>query len=337
VNKKAQAGLEYLMTYGWALILIATVVGVLVFIVSSPAENVIFTVSDPTKFTLKGQALTGPSLEAKLQNITGGPITLTEVTIPADYGSCEINGNPLSGGPNTTAINVGSGGEIFVDCPNITNATGWLDFEYRDATGLLRNASLKASSSGTSGSGSCIDGATQACSNQTGVCAGSQETCTSGSWPGCGAAQYGASYQATESSCSDGLDNDCDGLTDCADTSCDAACTVYFEKQDFDTDQDCITPNVCITRDDFQGIYNSSQEGWFSWGYSPADTRWRYGACGSNPAGLSWNYEWTDVKPWPTTDLVGRTYCVKLVSDNQYYEITFDSWTSGMPPGGGFS
>ena len=39
MNSKAQAGLEYLMTYGWALIMIATVIGVLVFLVGTPTET----------------------------------------------------------------------------------------------------------------------------------------------------------------------------------------------------------------------------------------------------------------------------------------------------------
>jgi hypothetical protein len=215
--------LEYLMTYGWALILIATVVGVLVFVVSSPAENVVFTVSEPTKFTLKGQALSGSNLEVKLQNITGGPITLNEITIPAEYGNCEVNENPFAPGTTSTSINIGAGGEIFIDCPNVANATGQVEFEYQDAAGLQRQVSMKASSSGTTGSGGCIDGATQNCPLQQGECSGAKQTCTSGSWPGCTTTTYQANdpdYEATETSCSDGKDNDCDGATDCDDLDC---------------------------------------------------------------------------------------------------------------------
>jgi cysteine-rich repeat protein len=59
----------------------------------------------------------------------------------------------------------------------------------------------------------CTSGETRACSLQAGVCAGSIETCTSGQWPGCSAANYGSNYELTETSC-DGLDNDCDGIID---------------------------------------------------------------------------------------------------------------------------
>jgi len=48
MNNGAQASLEYVMTYGWALVLIISVISVLVFIVSSPASDVTFSSSDPT-------------------------------------------------------------------------------------------------------------------------------------------------------------------------------------------------------------------------------------------------------------------------------------------------
>jgi hypothetical protein len=51
------------------------------------------------------------------------------------------------------------------------------------------------------------------CANQRGVCAGSRVSCSGGSYPPCGATEYGGSYQPAELSC-DLLDNDCDGTTD---------------------------------------------------------------------------------------------------------------------------
>lgn len=53
------------------------------------------------------------------------------------------------------------------------------------------------------------------CPLTQGICSGVYQVCTSGAW----LCNYGASYQATEANCSDGLDNDCDGLTDCEDTA----------------------------------------------------------------------------------------------------------------------
>jgi beta propeller repeat protein len=52
------------------------------------------------------------------------------------------------------------------------------------------------------------------CALAAGVCSGSRQVCTGGSFAACaGTASYGTSYQATETTC-DGLDNDCDGTTD---------------------------------------------------------------------------------------------------------------------------
>lgn len=60
-----------------------------------------------------------------------------------------------------------------------------------------------------------------ACSLQQGVCAGSTQKCIGGSWQSCNTSSYGANYDgATEVRCSDGLDNDCDGLTDSSDPDC---------------------------------------------------------------------------------------------------------------------
>ncbi len=46
-----------------------------------------------------------------------------------------------------------------------------------------------------------------------GVCVGARKSCSSGAWQTCGAAQFGDSYQAAETTC-DYLDNDCDGTVD---------------------------------------------------------------------------------------------------------------------------
>ncbi len=52
------------------------------------------------------------------------------------------------------------------------------------------------------------------CDRTQGVCLGATQACVDGGWAGpCGAAQYGADYEGTESRC-DGKDNDCDGTTD---------------------------------------------------------------------------------------------------------------------------
>lgn len=39
MGSKAQVGLEYVLTYSWALVLIAAIVGVLVFVVADPSSG----------------------------------------------------------------------------------------------------------------------------------------------------------------------------------------------------------------------------------------------------------------------------------------------------------
>ncbi len=79
----------------------------------------------------------------------------------------------------------------------------------------------------------CTEGETRPCyggpagTEGVGVCHGGTQTCTSGSWGAC----VGAVLPGVES-CSGRLDEDCDGLVDCADSSCEAdraCCTPYDE------------------------------------------------------------------------------------------------------------
>ena len=85
MNLRGQAGLEYLMTYGWALIIIATIVGVLTFLVSSPTGKVACTSSDPAKILLKsGNIIAGGTAATvarviNVQNATGGALSSVSV------------------------------------------------------------------------------------------------------------------------------------------------------------------------------------------------------------------------------------------------------------------
>jgi len=71
--------------------------------------------------------------------------------------------------------------------------------------------------------GTCTNGETQLCLYQDGVCYGSEQTCTGETWPGCDYSGI-SGYESTEITCDDGLDNDCDGNTDMADTDCEGEC-----------------------------------------------------------------------------------------------------------------
>ena len=81
MNSRGQASLEYLMTYGWALIMIATVIAVLIFLTQAPTQEVKFVSSQPTKLLLKSSSIDNTTNIAKvvLQNITGGQIEITTI------------------------------------------------------------------------------------------------------------------------------------------------------------------------------------------------------------------------------------------------------------------
>jgi len=130
MNKKAQAGMEYLMTYGWALVLVTTIVGVLVLLVGGPLEDPVFSSSDPTKLMIKGAAVNNQVATIKLQNITGGEIVVQSVTGGDGYYDCEY--------VPTTVI---AGGELEIKCaapPEI--APGNVSVEYYDSSGFLQNS-----------------------------------------------------------------------------------------------------------------------------------------------------------------------------------------------------
>jgi len=151
MNGKAQAGLEYLMTYGWALIIITTIVGVLVFIASSPTSTVSFSSSDPTKILLKAGTVDPAAGKAEviMQNITGGAITINSVVFSGKFNyssGTTLNGNSLEDLP-TTLI---SGGVIHVQ--NISSLGDGDDSSvtilYSDPFNFQREASAKTGSGG---------------------------------------------------------------------------------------------------------------------------------------------------------------------------------------------
>ncbi|MCX6873991.1 MAG: hypothetical protein NTW21_09310 [Verrucomicrobia bacterium] len=139
--------------------------------------------------------------------------------------------------------------------------------------------------------------------------------------------------------------------------------TITFTKADnadwlLEANQDRITPNVWITRQNKQQIYNIKIEaapgGWET--DSPKDTEWAWpGQFGnsSDPAQFkAANYaslhfgHFDLVAGGAVAAIVGIPAVVHLISDNIYLEVKFTSWTqgagggtgnNGTPNGGGFS
>ncbi len=148
MNSKAQAGLEYLITYGWALVLVTTVVGVLVLLVGGPLGEEAFSSSDPTKLLMKG-GLIDPVTQTstiKLQNVTGGKIEIQAATGGDGFYDCDY-----------VPKIVGSGSELELSCHvEVGTTTGTVDIKYMDVTGILQSTLI--SGGGTVPMGAPPDG-----------------------------------------------------------------------------------------------------------------------------------------------------------------------------------
>ncbi len=144
-NKKAQAGLEYVMTYGWVLLLIVTVATMLFFVFSPPVSTTIFSSSDPTKILLRASNVSGTNAEIQLQNVTGGKIQITGIT-PTNYNNCTINGS-------TSSISVGGGNIMKLNCAAQSDNKGSIKIDYTDYAGLQRTVIINAGGT-TSGTAS---------------------------------------------------------------------------------------------------------------------------------------------------------------------------------------
>ena len=160
MERTAQSGLEYLLSYGWALVLVATVVGVLVFVVTPSTAKVNFS-SSSTQFLVKSSRVdssTGAT-ELVLQNATGGAIKVTGVTGDStfDVSNATLNGHPVSGISQANPLSVPAGAELRfagIVGPTSGSVSGGIDIAYTNASGLSNALSVSASGSlgGTGGS-----------------------------------------------------------------------------------------------------------------------------------------------------------------------------------------
>ncbi len=111
------------------------------------------------------------------------------------------------------------------------------------------------------------------------------------------------------------------------------------------TNQDCIRPDVCITRGANKSIYNAAYSQGPTGandpscltapGAGPAGTRWAKGPCGATttPFDTFLSSAFTACNP---TTVVDVPACLYLPAYGAYYDITFTSWTANAG-GGGFA
>jgi len=212
MKQRAQAGLEYLVTYGWALVLVASFVGVLVFVVGQPLSEANFSSSDPSKLLVKGGSVGDGIATVKLQNITGGKITVQSVAAISGYLNCSSS--------NTEAV-VGAGGILEIVCTAPIDSTkGEIEIAYIDEVGFLQNTLISGGS----------ETATAPPSNEN-----SDFLCSDG-------------YDNDADGFTDCFDPDCDGFGGCALISaCPYAISqagTYLLGENLSTSGTCITINA---------------------------------------------------------------------------------------------
>jgi len=103
-DRKGQSALEYLMTYGWALIVIAIVIGVLIFVTSSATGGVACQSSSSGLVVKNSTVSSAQGVGLSLQNATGSDINVTAVTASGTFatGSPLVNSSAIGSGVSIT-------------------------------------------------------------------------------------------------------------------------------------------------------------------------------------------------------------------------------------------
>ncbi len=213
MNKKAQAGLEYLVTYGWAFVFIAAVIGVLIFVISTPQE-IVFSSSDPMKLIVKGGSITDNQVEVKLQNITGGRIRVVSVSLGEGFTSVDAKMNDRTFTQIATdPEKIGPGGELhFTNIQYTEGGKGYIEIGYQDYANLGRTTyvSIKGTVSVPSELIDCASSEEEECNQHPGQCQWNAATCIGES--GC------ENYASSETNCLESMGN-CGNFGNCPDAS----------------------------------------------------------------------------------------------------------------------
>lgn len=113
-NKKGQAAMEYLMTYGWAILIVLAIMGILVYLVR-PQQIETCQIAQPfqceqDKYTINSSHF----VKISLMNMGAVAYNITAANCPSTS-----DANRLVGGP--VQITPGSNGTIIVNCTASSN------------------------------------------------------------------------------------------------------------------------------------------------------------------------------------------------------------------------
>ena len=163
---RAQISLEYLLTYSWALVLVASIIGVVVLLFGNPTDTAVFNSSQPTEFPLVGGNIdSANNVSVVIKNASGGTMTVTQIALDGAYfqesapGSVGISGKSLP-------ANISPNEEFRFIGIKYTNGVGTITVTYKDKTEFSRELTItgkkgtQAASGGGTGSGPpCGNGA----------------------------------------------------------------------------------------------------------------------------------------------------------------------------------
>lgn len=140
MDRRAQAGVEYLMTYGWALVLIATIVASLAFFFMEPS-GMVFTSSQPSKLMVETGSLNDNRVAVVVNNLTGGYIRVVSVTLDGtvfvdkannpEYEIGKLNGVEIGTINRINPVEIVGGGSLhFTDLTFDGGDRGFITLEY---------------------------------------------------------------------------------------------------------------------------------------------------------------------------------------------------------------
>ena len=122
-DKKAQAAMEFIMTYGWAILAVTVVIGALVYFgIFSPRNLLPETCSFPSELSCVGKALASSSdntISVVLSNNAGSPITIVRSGIDSSEDCIFVSATVDGGDLNVTVAN-GDTVTIVVTCSSLT-------------------------------------------------------------------------------------------------------------------------------------------------------------------------------------------------------------------------
>jgi hypothetical protein len=135
MNKKAQAAMEYLMTYGWAILVIAIIFAIL-FIYIKPFGAVESCVPSSPAFSCQ-QVILNSSGVVSAKIISGVPSKITITSVVCGQGSSLGTSVPVSQDVETGSYIPALWGSSTVKCPAVGNVgstyNGKLYIRYKDA------------------------------------------------------------------------------------------------------------------------------------------------------------------------------------------------------------